>query len=90
MQPLLLLVYLAMVCYITVYLNSDRMVYKFLTNCGPPGGYIFPYNSTLEGASVEFACQQAGNLTTTMTAVCNHRGARDTNPAQVCESGYIL
>ena len=67
------------------------MVYKFLANCGPPRGYIFPYNSTFERAIVEFACQQAGNSTTTltMTAVCNHRGTWYPDPAQVCESGYI-
>ena len=75
-------------CFTLVITYIGTCILQTLAICDPPRGYIFSYNSTLEGATVEFACQKLlGNLSTTMTAVCNHSGSWDPNPTDVYQSG---
>ena len=57
--------------------------------CGSPSpplnGRIFPYNSTIERAGVDFMCEVDDSATVRST-VCNASGNWEPNPAQVCKS----
>ena len=71
-----------------------------LANCNPPSpppnGYIIPYLSSVEGATVTIICQDQdpqsvfeGNLT---KLVCNHQGVWEPNPCDFCQktSGSLI
>ena len=76
-------------------INFQTTLSLILANCGPPSsptnGYILPYLSTLEGATVTVICQDQGlqavfefegNLT---KSVCNHEGIWEPDPSDFCQ-----
>ena len=74
---------------------TETIINKLLytANCGPlpspTNGYVLPpYTSTLEGASVIFACQN-GNQSE-MMAVCTQAGKWEPNPTGVCVPGKLI
>ena len=74
--------------------NTNSMI--ITVNCGPLyiaslRGYIYPYNSTVEGAVVKFSCQ-TGSLMTIRAAICHHDGYLGywyPNPASICQLGIL-
>ena len=76
--------------HLPVLLQLLHVPLIFIANCGPPSsppsGYIFLYTSTIDGATVTFACQKSElNLEVNFTAtVCNKQGKWDPDPAEFC------
>lgn len=59
------------------YVRLGKPIMLLTPNCGlppPPTGFIFPYSGTIDGAVVNFICQNSALCRERNVTICNKQG----------------